>query len=273
MWAFEKGIELQKKFEIAKAAGFDGVEPNVGENADIDINASDKHIKDFKNTADSFGLNIPSVLCPMLWSFPLSSADVDKRKKAIDITKRSLYTAKVLGADTMLTIPGIVGAEFIPGSERLNYKSALENAFESIDSIKGYAKDLGVYIGLENVWNKFLLSPDEMKRFVDSFNSEYIGTYLDVGNVIPFGYPDQWILLLGKRIKKVHLKDFRRSVGNIDGFVDLLSGDVDFIEVIRSLKAIGYDDYLTAEVFPNKFCPEVIVYNTANAMDAILKKV
>src|SRR5659263_668632 len=88
-------------------------------------------------------------------------------------------------------------------------------------------------IGLENVWNKFLLSPIEMRDFIDKIDSSYVGAYLDVGNVINTGYPEQWIRILGKRIKKVHFKDFRKSVGTLSGFVDLLAGDVDYPEVMK----------------------------------------
>ena len=105
-------------------------------------------------------------------------------------------------------------------------------------------------IAVENVWNKFLLSPLEMREFIDNFNTSQVGVYFDVGNVLLTGYPDQWIRILGSRIKRVHIKDFKLSVGNPDGFVDLLDGDVDFEAVKQALSEINYDGYVTAEMIP-----------------------
>jgi hexulose-6-phosphate isomerase len=137
--------------------------------------------------------------------------------------------------------------------------------------LKEEAEATKVSICLENVWNKFLLSPLEMRDFIDKINSPYVGVYLDVGNVIYTGYPEHWIRILGKRIKKVHFKDFRRKVGTLEGFVDLLAGDVNFPEVMQAFKEVGYDDYVTAEMIPNyTHYTNQIIYNTSKSMDRIL---
>jgi hexulose-6-phosphate isomerase len=130
------------------------------------------------------------------------------------------------------------------------------------------AEKIGVTIAVENVWNKFLLSPLEMRGFIDSFKSKRVGAYFDVGNVLLTGYPEQWIKILGKRIKRIHIKDFKKSVGTVDGFVDLLKGDVDFTAVKKALAAIGYKGYVTAEMIPySPGRPE----RTARAMKKIFK--
>jgi len=121
---------------------------------------------------------------------------------------------------------------------------------------------------VENVWNKFLLSPLEMRDFIDSLNSKYIGSYFDVGNVVYSGYPEHWIKILGNRIKKLHFKDFKRSIGTIAGFVPLLEGDVNFPEVIKALEKINYTSYVTGELFPDQSAN--IVVDTSAAMDKIL---
>jgi hexulose-6-phosphate isomerase len=130
-----------------------------------------------------------------------------------------------------------------------------------------------VCLGIENVWNKFLLSPLEMRDFIDSFQSEWVGSYLDVGNALATGYPEHWIRILSHRIKRVHFKDYRRAVGSVAGFVDLLSGDVHWPAVMRELRAIGYSGWIAAEMIPPvpfyKYSPEVLIQNTARAMDAI----
>ncbi|MGB9677847.1 MAG: sugar phosphate isomerase/epimerase family protein, partial [Candidatus Ratteibacteria bacterium] len=119
-------------------------------------------------------------------------------------------------------------------------------------------------------WNKFLLSPIEMKKYVEEIGSEYVKVYFDVGNILVIGFPEMWIRILGRLIKRIHLKDFKLSIGNINGFCDLLEGDVNWPEVIKALKEIGYNSYLTAEVGPYKYFPETKIYNTSLAMDKIL---
>ena len=152
------------------------------------------------------------------------------------------------------------------------YDVVYERALEAIKRLAPYAEKRKVIIGLENVWNKFLLSPNEMRDFIDEIDYPYVGAYFDVGNVILNGYPEQWISILGNRISKVHFKDYRRSVGTLDGFVDILSGDVDYPAVMKALEDIGYDDWVTAEVFPQGKYSESILDVTSKAMDIILGK-
>ena len=170
-------------------------------------------------------------------------------------------------------VPGYVGVDFIPDSEIVYYEDAYKRAKEYISKAIDTAEKYKVSIGIENVWNKFLISAMEMRNFIDEFNSDYIGSYLDVGNVIYMGYSEQWIKVLGKRIKKIHFKDFRREVGTLGGFVDLLAGDVNYPAVLEALNEIGYDSYCTAEMIPSyKYYSYQLIYNTSSSMDAILKR-
>jgi hexulose-6-phosphate isomerase len=132
------------------------------------------------------------------------------------------------------------------------------------------AEALNVSLLVENIWNKFLLSPLEMRTLIDSIGSPRVGTLLDTGNVVAFGYPEQWVRILGKRIGEVHLKDYRESVGGINGFVGLLEGDVAWPEVMAALVEIGYDGFLTAEVFPYRHYGETILRHTSESMDRIM---
>jgi hexulose-6-phosphate isomerase len=133
------------------------------------------------------------------------------------------------------------------------------------------AEEYGVHIAIENVWNKFLLSTLEMRAFVDAIGSDYVGVYLDTGNVMFAGYPEQWIKILGKRIKKVHFKEFRTNVGTLDGFVDLLAGDVNWKAVMQAFEKVGYDGWVTGEMIPAYAQhSEQIIYNTSNSMDKII---
>jgi hexulose-6-phosphate isomerase len=177
----------------------------------------------------------------------------------------------LLKADTILVVPGAVGVDFIPGAGVTEYDVAYENALEALSGLAESAKAANVSIGVENVWNKFLLSPLEMRTFLDSIGSEWVGAYLDIGNTLLNGYPEHWIKILNRRIKKVHFKDFRRNGAGLSAFVDLLAGDVDYPAVTAKLREIGYSDYVIAEMIPPyRHFPEQIVYNTSLSMDAIL---
>ena len=173
----------------------------------------------------------------------------------------------------MLVVPAVVGVDFIPGAEVVPYDVAYDRARAFVEAALPVAARCGVSICIENVWNKFLLSPLEMRDFIDSFQSEWVGSYLDVGNALATGYPEHWIRILGHRIKRVHFKDYRRAVGTTAGFVDLLSGDANWPAVMRELRAIGYSGWVAAEMIPPspfyRYCPEVLIQNTSRAMDAI----
>jgi hexulose-6-phosphate isomerase len=216
-------------------------------------------------------VELPSLATGLYWSYSLTSNDSAVRQKARDIALRQLETAAVLGADTILVVPGAVGVDFIPNHPVVDYAAAYDRSLEALTALKGRAEALRIHIGLENVWNKFLLSPLEMRDFIDRIDSPYMGAYLDVGNVIPTGYPEHWTAILNHRIRKVHFKDFRRAVGTLPGFVDLLAGDVNYPAVMAALGKAGYDGYVIAEMIPAYgHYPDQILYNTSASMDRIL---
>ena len=167
-----------------------------------------------------------------------------------------------MGVDTTLVVPGIVNAD-IP------YDAAYDRAQACLAEIEPFAKSAGVAVGVENVWNKFLLSPLEFARFIDELDSEYIGAYFDVGNVLLYGFPDSWIRILGSRIKKIHVKDFKTGIGNGSGFCNPLQGDVPWYKVCAALKEIGYDEYITGEVDGYKVEPQLGLKHIADSIRAI----
>src|SRR5208283_203670 len=144
-----------------------------------------------------------------------------------------------LGTDALLFIPGTVDVFFNPASEVIPYDILFASAKEGTQRLLRAAEQCKVALCVENVWNKFLLSPIEMRDFIDGFDSEFVAAYFDVGNVVAFGYPQHWIRILGKRIKRVHFKDYKIAAGNANGFCDLLEGDVNWHEVVKALKAVG----------------------------------
>jgi len=258
--------DFKEGLKIIKEAGFEAVELNYTEEME---KKGKEYIKSLRDTVLREGLEIASLLTGQFWQYSLTSNNPEKRKKGEDLLTRSIEVCEILGTDALLVVPGVVGTLW-SSEERVQYDVAYERAQESIRKVVSLAEKKGVYICVENVWNKFLLSPVEMKRFVEEIDSEYVAVYFDVGNILVIGYPEDWIRILGRKIKRIHLKDFKLSVGNIGGFCDLLEGDVDWQEVIKALKEVGYNSYLTAEIGPYKQFPETVIYNTSLAIDKIL---
>ncbi len=272
IWSFPSDMKIIDCMKIAKDAGFEGIELALNETGEMGLNSSEEEVLKYKNAASQIGIKISSLATGLYCSYPLTSNNKDTREKAKNIVKKQLNNAAILGVDTILVIPGAVGVDFIPGFEVVDYDIAYNRSLEEIKELAYYAESKKVSIGLENVWNKFLLSPLEMRDFIDKINSPFVGAYFDVGNVIYSGYPEHWIKILGNRIKKVHFKDYRRDVGNLFGFVDLLSGDVNYPAVVKELQNIGYDSFVTAEMTPYKYYKEQLIYTTSLAMDKILGK-
>lgn len=270
IWSFAEP-DIKKCFKLAKDAGFDGVEVALDENGPVSLASTKEEMLELKAYAESLGLELYSVASGLYWSYNYTSEVEANREKAKNITRKQLEIASWLGCDTILVVPGAVNVVFEPGSEIVEYDVAYERALVALKELAPYAEELKVSIGVENVWNKFLLSPVEMADFIDKVGSDYVGSYFDVGNVLYIGYPEHWIKALGNRIKKVHFKDYRREAGGLCGFVDLLSGDVNWPAVMAQFEKVGYDGWVTAEMLPPyTYYPETIIYNTSNAMDKIL---
>ncbi len=270
IWSFGKKT-VKESIALARDAGFDGIELALDTTGDVSLESTQERLQDIKQYAQSAGIAIPSVASGLYWSWSLTSNDEGVREKAVNIAIKQIETAKLLGADSVLIVPGAVGVDFLPDSEVVPYDTAYERSLAAFKVLKKTAEQVNISVGIENVWNKFLLSPIEMKNFIDEIDSPYIGAYFDVGNVVCSGYPEHWIRILGPRIKNVHFKDYRREVGGIAGFVDLLAGDVDWPEVMRAFEEIGYDGWFTAEMLPPYMhYSEQIIYNTSASMTKIL---
>lgn len=253
-WAFSPQRTAAEMFEMAREAGFDAVEISFvddGQESSTRISAlsTEDDCLHLAATAREAGVQITALANGLGWEYPLTSDDAPLRQRAIDVTVASLQAAQWLGTDSVLVVPGGVGADFLPAFPGEPYEVAYRNLMSALAELDAPAREYNVHICLENVWNKFLLSPLEFRDVLDAAASTHIGCYFDVGNVLLTGYPEQWIHILGSRIKRVHLKDFQRKVGTIDGFCNLLEGDVDFAAVMDALRTIGYDDPLTAEFF------------------------
>ena len=271
-WIFDGGLDgtlpIKSAMEQASKMGFEGIELGIASQGVLTHNTSQAECEEIVREAEKHGLEISGVASGESWTTSPTANDEDVRLKIIDFTQKALQITHWLGSDAYLFVPGAVEVFFLPDAEVIPYDVCYQRASEAISQLVPVAEKLGVAIAVENVWNKFLLSPLEMREFIDNFNTSQVGVYFDVGNVLLTGYPDQWIRILGSRIKRVHIKDFKLSVGNADGFVDLLEGDVDFEEVKQALSEINYDGYVTAEMIPfTPGRPE----KTASAMKKIFK--
>ena len=274
LFSFSETTDVRWMFEHAKKAGYDGVEPVMSESGYLNPSTSEKDILAMKRMAEDLGLEIPSVGVWSLWENNLVSDQETIRNKAFSIVQKQIEAAHLLGADTILVVPGYVGCSFASKPEKIRYVVAYERSQNALSRLSRDAQQAGVAIGIENVWNRFLLSPLETRRLLDEIGSDYVGMYLDVGNVIYTGYPEQWIELLAGRIKKLHMSDYRFDQAGIGAFVDLFAGDVDFPAVAEAIAKIGYDDYLTLEMLPNyKQFPEVSLYADKYAMNKITELV
>lgn len=228
------GKTITGKFLSAKTAGFDGIEP-----------MSHLDRTEVLKARDLTGLAIPSVCGAMHWKYLLSDPDPGVREKGIEALKVSVEDAAEYGADTVLLVPGRV-------NETVSYDECWSRSVEAIKKVIPVAEKLNVKIAIENVWNNFLLSPMEAANYVDQFSSPAVGFYFDCGNILAYGWPEQWIRILGKRIAKVHIKEYSRKIadtqGKSAGFkVNLREGDVNWHEVMKALDEIGYNGWTTIE--------------------------
>ncbi len=274
IWSFYGNWSLEQKLHLAKEAGFAGFEIDLSEDGPLNLQSTTADLKTIRALADKCGVTLSGVATGLYWGANACSADPAVRQKAATILQKQIESAAALGVDAILVVPGAVGVDFIPGGEVVPYHLAYQRAQDFIKSALPVAEKAKVTLCVENVWNKFLLIPLEMKALIDGFGSDRVGSYFDVGNTLATGYPEHWIAALGSRIKRVHFKDYRRAVGTVDGFCDLLSGDVNWPAVVAELRTVGYQGWLTAEMIPPvpfyKHCPEVLIHNTSRAMDAIL---
>lgn len=269
-WSFA-GTDIKENLLLAKNAGFDGVEITLDAEGAVTMDSTKEQILEIKEYGESLGLEFYSVASSLYWSYNYTSGDENNRIKAKEATKKQLEIASWLGCDTILVVPGAVYVPWDPG-EIVEYDIAYDRALEALKELAPLAEKYKIHIGVENVWNHFLLSPLEMRDFIDKVNSDYVSAYFDAGNVLNLGFPEHWIKILGSRIKKVHIKDSSLPDGrNTTLEKPLLEGDVNWPSVIEGLKKIGYDNWITAEILPPyTHYPEALIYNTSTSFDYIL---
>jgi hexulose-6-phosphate isomerase len=230
-------LSVEGKFRLLGDLGFDGVE--MPSPADLDID-------EVRAAAAMTGITVHGVVDAEHWKSPLSDPDPAVRARGRHALEQALRDCRRYGGDTVLLVPAVV-------NQRVSYADAWTRSQQEIRVVLPLAKELRVRIAIENVWNNFLLSPLEAARYIDSFDSPWIGWYFDVGNIVRYGWPDQWIRTLGKRIVKLDIKEYSRTKRDNEGLwkgfnVEIGDGDCDWPAVMAALRTIKYNGWATAEV-------------------------
>jgi len=244
-------LTFAERMKLARDVGFEVVQAPT--------TPDERQAEEIKKAADEAKMRIDSVMNMDHWQYPLSSGDSAVVEKSLAGMRTSLYNAKLWGSQTVLLVPAVVNAQ-------TSYRDAWMRSQHQIRKLLPLAEELKIVIGIEEVWNKFLLSPLEMANYIAEFKSPFIRAWFDVGNVMLYGFPQDWIRTLGKTIVNVHLKDFKRKEGGY-GWVNLGDGDVDWPAVRKAFAEIGYAGSAIAELDGGD---EVYLRDVSRRMDRLL---
>jgi len=276
LWAFPYPAQwtLKECFEIAKDAGFEGIELNIDAEGELSVQSKPAQLLEIRRLAEQVGIEISGVCSFLFWPYSMTSNDSDQRAKGIEMAESMIEPAQQLGTQNLLVVPGATFASWVEKAEPVPPEICDRRAREAVRRLLPKAEAAGVYLNIENIFmNAFLFSPQEMREFVDSFSSKNVRVHFDTGNIAEYQFPEHWIPILGERIQNVHLKEWdRRSAGfGLNSFRTLLDGTTNWPAVMKELDQIGYRGYLTFEYFhPFQHYPEALIYQTSDALDWIL---
>jgi len=250
-WALENDPDIVKALADAKSAGFEALELAIGTEGHLTVDATEEQCSDIRAACDDSGLVVETLASAMSWKCNPVSDDPAERAMAIEQNRKAIERAAWLGCSSYLLVPGVICNPWNPNNA-VRYDRAVERATRLVGELLETAEQMGVEICIENVWNGMFYSPLELAEFIDLFDSDYVGVYFDVGNVIGcHAYPPHWIEILGQRILRVHVKGFRwEPETNSWKFCRLLDGEVPWQRVVKALQGIGYDKTIIAEVSP-----------------------
>lgn len=276
LWAFPypDKMTLTECFQLAKDAGFDGIELNYDLDSDLSPKSGTKEFHEIRRTAERIGIAISGVCSFLFWPFPLTSNNPAERARGLELAGMMTQAAHDLGTTNLLVVPGAVHMPWRKDHEPTPNDVCDKRAREAIRKLIPVAEKLKISLNMENIFfNGFLLSPMEMVEFVDSFQSEYVKVHFDTGNIMEYQFPEHWIPILGKRIKNVHLKEYSKkgTDHSLESFRPLLDGTTNWPAVLEAFAQVDYDQYLTFEYFhPYQHFPEALVFQTADSLDRML---
>jgi hexulose-6-phosphate isomerase len=278
LWAFPypERMTLTECLQLARDAGFDGIELNYDLKSDLSPRAGAKELRAIRKRAEKIGIAISGLCSFLFWPYSLTSNDAAARVEGLKLAGKMLQAAHELGTENLLVVPGAVHIPWIKDHDPVALKVCDRRAREAVRKLLPRAEKLGVYLNIENIFfNGYLLSPADMIAFVDGFKSKNVRVHFDTGNIMLFQFPQDWIAALGERIKNIHLKEFTKkgTDHSLECFRPLLDGTTDWPAVLEALDKIKYRGYLTFEYFhPFAHYPEALIYQTSDALDRILGK-
>ena len=276
LWAFPypDKMNIRECLQLAKDAGFDGIELNYDLESDLSPKSGPKDFQEIRKMAEEIGIAISGLCSFLFWPYPLTSNNPTERKRGMELAGLMTEAAHHLGTENLLVVPGAVHMPWREDHEPTPNDICDQRAKEAIGKLIPKAEKLNVHLNMENIFfNGYLLSPDEMIRFVDGFNSEHVHVHFDTGNIMLFQFPEHWIRILGNRIRNVHLKEFTKkgTDHSLESFRPLLDGTTNWPSVMEAFNEIDYNGYLTFEYFhPYPHYPEALIYQTADSLNRML---
>ncbi len=276
LWAFPypDRMTLRECMQLAKQAGFDGIELNYDLENDLSPKASNKQLAAIRHMADEIGIEISGLCSFLFWPYPLSSNDSAKRDRGIELAGMMAEAASQMGVENLLVVPGAVHIPWRDDHEPVPNDVCLKRAKQAVGKLVRQAETSGVYLNMENIFfNGFLMTPMEMNQFVDGFGSEAIQVHFDTGNISMFQFAEHWVPILGERIRNVHFKEFTKKGTDysLETFRPLLDGTTNWPAVMEELDKTNYRGYVTFEYFhPYPHYPEALVYQTSDSLDRML---
>jgi hexulose-6-phosphate isomerase len=267
-------MSLRECLQLAKDAGFDGIELNYDLENDLSPRSGPKEYQAVRRAAADIGIAVSGLCSFLFWPYALTHGDPAKRQRGLELATQMLHAAHELGTQNVLVVPGAVHIPWRNDYDPVPNDVCDRRAREAVGKLVPVAEKLGVFLNIENIFfNGYLMTPAEMNAFVDGFGSKHVRVHFDTGNIMLFQYPEHWIPILGSRIQNTHFKEFTKkgTDHSLESFRPLLDGTTNWPAVMEALDRVGYRGYVTFEYFhPFAHYPEALVYQTSDALDRIL---
>jgi len=276
LWAFPypDRMNLRECLQLAKDAGFEGIELNYDLENDLSPKSNAKEYAAIRKMADDVGIRISGLCSFLFWPYPLTSNDETKRERGLELAGKIGQAAHDLGVENVLVVPGAVHIPWRSDHEPVPNDLCDQRAKEAIGKLAKQAEKQKVFLNIENIFfNGYLMTPMEMNAFVDHFDSEHVRVHFDTGNISMFQHPEHWVPILGQRTRNIHLKEFTKKGTDfsLEAFRPLLDGTTNWPALTDALEKVNYNGFLTFEYFhPYSHYPEALIWQTSDSLDRIL---